>query len=88
MRSAILLRMFARSVDEVLPHDVFALCAASRASSISASRERGIDVNGSPVIGEMLSKYSPPSGATHLPPMKLPYCFLKGNSVFRNCISA
>ena len=41
----------------------FASCAASSASSMSASRERGIDVNGSPVIGDMLSKYSPPTGA-------------------------
>ncbi len=89
IRSAMRFRMFARSAGDVLPHAALrARCAASRASSISASRERGIDVNGSPVIGDTLSKYSPRTGCTHSPPMKLPYCFLYGNSVVRNCISA
>ena len=37
----------------------------------SASKERGTCVNTLPVTGVMTSKYSPPTGGTHRPPMKL-----------------
>ena len=50
-------------------HAACARCGASSASSISASRERGIDVRASQVIGDTLSKYSPPVGLTYSPPI-------------------
>ena len=40
---------------------------------MSASVERGISQNVCPVTGVGFSKYSPPTGGTHSPPMKLPY---------------
>ena len=40
---------------------------------MSASVERGISQNVCPVTGVGFSKYSPPTGGTHSPPMKFPY---------------
>ncbi len=71
MRSAILLRISARLAGAVLPQASLALWAASSASSMSAACERAIWQTGLPVIGLILSKYWPSTGATHLPPMKL-----------------
>jgi hypothetical protein len=42
------------------------------ARSMSALPERGISQIGLPVIGEILVKYPPATGATHSPPMKFP----------------
>ena len=72
-RSAIFNSIFERVVAEDLLHCALALCAASSASSISSTLERGILVNTLPSTGEMLSKYSPFTGATHCPPMKFSY---------------
>ena len=72
MRLAILFRMLARSVVEVLPHAVLALCAASRARLTSAAVDLGISQKALPVTGVMFSKYWLPDGVTHSPPMKLP----------------
>jgi len=69
MRSAIFSRMLARSVVEVLPQAVLALCAASSAALMSLSFERGMAVNTWPLMGELFSKYCPSMGATHWPPM-------------------
>ncbi len=41
--------------------------------SMSSAVPRAISVNVLPVTGEMFSKYSPFSGATHSPPMKWSY---------------
>ena len=73
IRSAILLRTAARSAGAVLPHAGAAACAASSALSISASSDRATSQNTWPVTGVGFSKYRPLAGATHLPPMKLPY---------------
>ena len=72
MRSAILLRMLARSAAAVFPTRAAAPWAASSALSMSSSVERGTSLNGCPVTGVGFSKYSPPTGGTHSPPMKLP----------------
>ena len=72
IRSAILIRMLARSAAAVLPQADAAPCAASSASSTSSAVERGISQNAFPVTGVTLSKYWPFAGATHSPPMKLP----------------
>ena len=69
MRSAILLRMFARSAGEVRPHASFASWAASSAFSMSSDVERATSQNGLPVTGVMSSKYWPLTGGTHSPPM-------------------
>ena len=75
-RSAIFNNRFERVVGDALFQDALAACAASSASSISAVEERGIFVNTLPSTGEMLSKYSPLTGGTHLPPIKFSYCDL------------
>ena len=62
MRSAILLRMLARSAGLVRPQASLAAWAASSAGSMSAASERAISQTGWPVIGEMLSKYLPAFG--------------------------
>ena len=69
MRSAILLRITARSAADVLPHAGAAACAASSAFSISASFDRATSQNGWPVTGLAFWKYWPVVGATHSPPM-------------------
>ena len=56
MRSAILLRIPARSAAEVLPQAGAAACAASNAFSTSVSSERGTSQNGCPVTGLGFSK--------------------------------
>ena len=71
MRSAILLRMSARSAAEVLPHAGAAACAASSACSTSSAVPRATSVNVSPVTGVGFSKYWPLAGGTYSPPMKL-----------------
>ena len=73
IRSAILFRIAARSAGAVLPHAGAAAWAASSALSTSAASERGTSQNAWPVTGVGFSKYRPPTGATHSPPMKLPY---------------
>ena len=73
MRSAILLRITARSAAEVLPQAGAAACAASSAMSTSVSSDRGISQNVCPVTGVGFSKYRPAAGATHSPPMQLSY---------------
>ena len=75
-RSAILSNILARSPGAVRPHLSAAACAASKASSTSSALERAACVYGLPVIGEITSKYSPLTGATHLPPIKLSYLVL------------
>jgi hypothetical protein len=70
MRSAILSRMLARSVTDVLPHAGAAAQAASRASSMSSEVPRATSVKAWPVIGVGFSKYWPFTGATNSPPMK------------------
>jgi len=71
MRSAMRLRTRARSTTLVRPQASFAACAASSAASTSCASERAILQTTWPVTGEMLSKYCPDLGATHLPPIKL-----------------
>lgn len=56
MRSAIMLRIAARSAGAVLPHPGAAACAASSALSMSAASERGTSQNGWPVTGVGFSK--------------------------------
>ena len=75
-RSAILSNIFARSCTDVLPHLSAAACAASNANSTSAAPDRAALVYGKPVIGVITSKYSPLTGATHFPPIKLSYLAL------------
>ena len=75
-RSAILRSKFERVVGEDLFHCSLALCAASSASSMSSTDERGTFVKTLPSTGEIFSKYSPFTGATHSPPIKLSYCAL------------
>ena len=72
-RSAILSNKFERVVGDDLPQAALALCAASSASSISSADERGTLVNTLPSTGEILSKYSPLTGATHFPSIKFSY---------------
>src|SRR6187401_3793202 len=55
MRSAILLRIFARSVVDVLPQAAFALCAASSANSTSAAEDRATSQKTLPVTGVVLT---------------------------------
>ena len=71
MRSAIRLRMLARSVALVVPQAAAAVWAASSASSTSLASERAISVNTAPVAGATFPKYRPAVGAIHFPPMKL-----------------
>ena len=75
-RSAILSRMLERVVGDELFHCALALWAASKASSMSSADERGTLVNTLPSTGEIFSKYSPFTGATHSPPIKFSYCAL------------
>ncbi len=69
MRSAILLRMFARSAGVVFFHDSNAFHATSTARSMSSAVPRPTSVNGLPVTGVMFSKYWPLIGSTNSPPM-------------------
>ena len=64
--SAILRRMFARSVALVLPQLSFAACAASKARFISFSFDLATSQKGLPEIGVIFSKYLPSVGLTHL----------------------
>ena len=73
IRSAIFNNIFDRSVTDEHPHASFAACAASNASSISSAVERAIWHISLPSTGVVLVKYSPLTGATHLPPIKLSY---------------
>ena len=57
MRSAILLRMLARSATVVFPHLGAAACAASRAASTSSAVPRATSVKVWPVTGVGFSKY-------------------------------
>lgn len=57
IRSAILLRMFARAVGEVRPQESRAAWAASSAFSMSSAVERATSQKGLPVTGLMFSKY-------------------------------
>ena len=68
--------MLERSVTDVLPHASAALWAASNANSTSSAPERAAFVYTLPLIGVITSKYSPFTGAVHLPPMKLSYLAL------------
>jgi hypothetical protein len=70
-RSAMRLRMIARSVTEVRPHGRRALCAASSASSTSSAVLRATSHSGWPVMGVMFVKYCPRTGATARPPIQL-----------------
>lgn len=65
MRSAIRLRITARSAGEVLFQVGAAAWAASSASSASSAVERGTSVKTSPVTGVEFGKYSPLVGGTH-----------------------
>ena len=56
MRSAILLRMLARSAGVVFFHDSNAFQATSTARSMSSTVPRPTSVNGFPVTGVMFSK--------------------------------
>ena len=56
MRSAILLRMLARSAGVVFFHDSNAFQATSTARSMSSTVPRPTSVNGLPLTGEMFSK--------------------------------
>ena len=71
MRSAIWLRMTARSATEVLPQAGAAACAASSASSMSSAVPRAISQKTLPLTGERFSKYWPLTGATYSPPIQL-----------------
>ena len=66
-----------RSVALVFDHAPNAACAASTAASTSAAPERGIMAMRVSSIGERFSKYSPPLGGVHLPPIRFSYCGLK-----------
>ena len=48
---------------------------------MSSALERGTSVNGFPVAGERLSAYSPFTGATQWPPMKLSYRELRSTGL-------
>src|SRR5215469_4797167 len=78
MRSPILMRIRARSVELVRPQASLAAWAASSAASISDASERATSHTGRPIIAETLSKYLPTLGARHSPPMKLSYRLAKG----------
>src|SRR5690606_19495014 len=65
-RSALLL-----SIGVVLLQEGKALWAASNASSTSSLVAVAALLNTCPSMGEMLSKYSPLTGGTNLPPIKL-----------------
>ena len=65
---------------EVLPQAALAAWAASKAKLMSLSLERATSQMGLLVMGVMLVKYWPSTGATHFPPMKLSYRALKGLS--------
>ena len=69
MRSAILLRMKARSAGEVRPQAGAAAWAASSARSTSSAVPRATSVNGCPSTGDGFSNHWPPAGSTHSPPM-------------------
>src|SRR5450631_4233025 len=73
IRSAILLSTAARCATEVRPQASAAACAASTARSTSSACERAILQTTWPVVGDILSKYTPLTGATHFPPMKFSY---------------
>jgi len=76
MVSAILLSIPLRYAGDVLLHVLNASCAASNARSMSSLVERAALAISLPSIGEVLSKYSPYTGGTNLPPMKLSYISL------------
>ena len=75
--------MFDLSVIEVTPHVGNAACAASNAASTSLASDLGTEHITSLLIGLTLSKYLPDFGLTNLPPIKFPYCSLKGNLTLR-----
>jgi len=75
-RSAIFNSRLERCAGGVFAQLSAAACAASNASSTSSAPERAAWVYGLPVIGVITSKYSPLTGATHLPPIKLSYLAL------------
>jgi len=70
MTSAMRFSTAARSVVLVLPQAGAALCAASRAASMSSAVPRATSAKGLPVTGEMSSKYCPLTGFTHSPPIQ------------------
>ena len=76
-RSAIFNNRLERSVGEAAFHLVLAAWAASSASSMSSGLDLATLAKGLPLTGEILSKYSPLTGATHWPPIKLSYFSLK-----------
>ncbi len=69
MRSAILLRITARSAGDVAFHFGAAAQAASSAASMSSAVPRPTSQNTLPLMGLTFSKYWPLIGATHSPPM-------------------
>ena len=79
--------MLERSVVDVLPQASLAACAASKAKLTSSSLERAIWQITSPVMGDVLSKYSPDFGASHCPLIKFPYFALNGNATSRCDVS-
>ena len=72
IRSAIRLRISARSAALVRPQASLAACAASSAASTSSAFDRATSQSTWPFTGERFSKYLPLLGSTKLPPMKLP----------------
>ena len=73
MRSAILLRITARSATDVLPQAGAAAWAASSAASMSSAVPRATSVKTLPLTGETFSKYWPLTGATYSPPIQWSY---------------
>lgn len=73
MRSAILLRMTARSAALVRPQAGNAFHPAATARSTSVESPRATSVNTLPVTGVGFSKYCPLADGTYSPPMKWSY---------------
>ena len=73
IRSATLFSILARSETDVFPQASFAVFAAATALFTSSFWERGYFAINELSIGEVLSKYSPPTGFTNFPLMKFPY---------------
>ena len=71
MRSAILLRIAARVGRRGLAPGALGLVRGVERELDVGGLERAISQTGLPVIGLILSKFLPSTGATHLPPMKL-----------------
>src|SRR5699024_4131729 len=77
IQSAILLKIFALSATDILPHTLKATCAASIAAFTYSLVDLANSQKTSPVTGLTFSKYFPFAGGLYSPPIKLSYLSLK-----------